>query len=282
MSEHASWHLDPGDAVAGRRRVVRRLGGGKRTEVLLARDEATAELVVVKLLRPGASVAARRALAAEGELLGGLQHPLFPRLLEHHEGGDGTSALVLEHVDGVRLSSRLRRSGGLAAPAAARLAASLADGLAALAGAGHVHLDVKPANTILSSRPRLVDLGIARSVVAAAAVRGRVGSHRFQAPEQHHPERFGGLGPATDVWGVGVTVATALRGRSPWGALRDGDDRRRTLTPADVATFTLPDGVPPPLAGLVRRAMAWHPEERPAAAEVAAEARRLVAELADG
>ena len=278
MSDHPSWHLEPGDVVAGRR-VVRRLGGGKRTEVLLAREEPGTELVVVKLLRPGASGAAARALAAEAELLGRVTHVLFPRLVELVDDDAGRLALVIEHVPGTRLSSRLRRTGELPAPAAAALAASLADGLAALAAGGHVHLDVKPANTILSSRPRLVDLGIARSLAAAADVRGRVGSHRFQAPEQHDPEGFGGLGPATDVWGIGVTVATALRGRSPWGALRDDDGRRRMLTRDDVGTLALPGGVPAPLDRLVREMMAWDPGARPPAVAVAARARRLSEEL---
>lgn len=276
MAEHPSWDLRPGDVVAGRHRVVRRLGGGKRTEVLLARPDRGAELVVVKLLRPGAPDAARRALLAEGELLGRLDHPLFPRLVAVAPDADAP-AIVLEHVAGPRLSTALRRTGPLPAREAAELVVALGEGLAALAAGGAVHLDVKPSNTILSSRPRLVDLGIARSVAAASAVRGIVGSHRFQAPEQHDPEAFGGLGPAADVWGIGVTAATALRGRSPFGPLRDAQDRRRRLTPADAAGLELPATVPAALDGLLREAMAWQPVDRPSAVEVAARARRIVA-----
>lgn len=279
LSERTSWHLRAGDVVAGHRRVVGPLGGGKRTEVVLARDDGTGELVVVKLVRPGASAAAGRAVVAEGALLGRLDHPLFPRLVEVRDSPAEPLALVLEHVPGPRLSTALRRSGRSSAGDAARLAAALADGLAALAGTGVVHLDVKPSNTLLSPRPRLVDLGVARSIAAAARVRAKVGSHRFQSPEQHDPEAFGGLTPAADVWGIGVTVATALRGSSPFGPLRDADDERRRLTPEDVSRFELPGDAPVPLAALVRAAMAWDPGDRPTAGEVGAAARRLVAEL---
>lgn len=273
MIDRPSWRLAPGDAVAGGRRVVRPLGGGKRTEVVLARGEA-GDLVVVKLLRPGAPPAAARALRFEGDLLARLEHPLFPRLVEVRDAPEPPQ-LVLEHVPGPRLSTALRRTGPLPGGEAARLAAELADGLVALHDAGAVHLDVKPSNTIRSGRTRLLDLGVARATADAAAVRGTVGSHRFQSPEQHDPAGFGGLSPATDVWGVGVTVATALRGRSPFGALRDEAARRRPLGPDDVAHVELPDDVPPALAGLVRDAMAWSPADRPGMDVVAARAREL-------
>ncbi|MBW3659806.1 MAG: serine/threonine protein kinase [Actinobacteria bacterium] len=278
MTDRASWHLQPGDAVAGGRRVVRQLGGGKRTEVVLARGEDPSDLVVVKLLRPSATGVAARALLAEGELLGRLDHPLFPRLLELREDR-GALQLVLEHVPGPRLSTAVRRTGPLGAADAARLVLELADGLASLHRAGAVHLDVKPSNTILSSRSRLLDLGVARSLADAAAVRGLVGSHRFQSPEQHDPASFGGLSPATDVWGVGVTVATALRGSSPFGPLRDERDVRRRLAPDDVRRLELPAEVPAVLERLVRDAMAWEPAARPAMPELVDRARAVDDEL---
>lgn len=274
MTDRASWQLAPGDVVAGGRRVVRLLGGGKRTEVVLAQGGRAGELVVVKLLRPGAPRAAARALRFEGELLARLDHALFPRLVEVR-GAPEPPQLVLEHVPGPRLSTALRRAGPLPAGEAALLAAELAEGLVALHDAGAVHLDVKPSNTIRSGRTRLLDLGVARSTADAAAVRGTVGSHRFQSPEQHDPAGFGGLSPATDVWGVGVTVATALRGRSPFGPLRDDEDLRRRLVPDDVAGVELPDDVPPALVALVRDAMAWEPADRPGMDVLADRARAL-------
>lgn len=280
MTDRASWQLEPGDPLAGGRRVVRFLGGGKRTEVVLARDDATGATVVVKLLRPDATPAAARALVAEGELLARLEHPLFPRLIEAPEESV-PQQLVLEHVPGPRLSTALRRRGPMAAREVADLMAALAEGLTALHVAGAVHLDVKPSNTILSRRQRLIDLGVARSLRDARAVRGLVGSHRFQSPEQHDPAGFGGLGPASDVWGVGVTAATALRGSSPFGPLRSTDDQRRPLTPDDVAALELRSGAPVELDRLVRDAMAWEPADRPGMAELAIRARELAIDLGE-
>jgi serine/threonine protein kinase len=274
VTDRPSWELVPGASVAGDRRVVRTLGGGKRTEVLLIEDWAGNGLAVAKLLRPGAGAGAHDALVAEGRLLARLEHPLFPRLLEARIDEE-PACLVLEHVPGDRLSVALRRQGPMPPEAVVELVVELADGIASLAALDHVHLDVKPANTIRSVRPRLTDVGVARTLAEAARVRGTVGSHRFQSPEQHHPARFGGLTAAADVWGIGVTAATALRGRSPWGPLTDAAGERRKLTEADVGRVELPARTPASLVELVRAAMAWEPGDRPPAAELAARVRSL-------
>lgn len=268
MTTRPAWDLAAGDVIGAGRTVVRPLGGGKRTEVHLARDDASGRLVVVKVLRPGSGDAARRALRAEADLVADLDHPGFPRLLDVVLDREPVH-LVLEHVDGPRLSTHVRQQGPRSGDALVALGRRLADAVAYLHGRGYVHLDVKPSNTILGDPPRIIDLGVARTVAAAARVRGTVGSHRFQSPEQHDPAGFGGLTFQADVWGVGVTLAFAARGSSPFGPLRDERDQRRRLTVRDVDTLELPDTLPPALAATIRAAMAWEPDARPTARELA-------------
>lgn len=281
MAEYrSSWGLRAGSVVGRGHRVVRALGGGKRTEVLLATDDGGTP-VVVKLLRPGQSEAALRALAGEAAVVGSLAHATFPRLVAAELDAQPPH-IVLEHLDGPRLSTRLRRNGPLTVADAVELAAGLADGIRYLHGRGFVHLDVKPSNTILSGSPRIIDLGVARSTAAAARTRGVVGSHRFQAPEQHHVEAFGGLTPQADVWGIAITATTALCGSSPFGPLRDEHDERRVLTRDDVAAIAFPRQVPAELASLLRDGLAWSPQDRPTAAELADRLASLADTIAVG
>jgi serine/threonine protein kinase len=279
--DRSSWGLRAGSVVGRGHRVVRALGGGKRTEVLLATDDGGAGRVVVKVLRPGQSEAALRALAGEAAVVGSLEHATFPRLVAAELDAQPPH-IVLEHLDGPRLSTRLRRRGPLPVGEAVELAAGLVDGIRYLHGRGFVHLDVKPSNTILSGWPRIIDLGVARSAAAAARTHGVVGSHRFQSPEQHHVEVFGGLTPRADVWGIAITVLTALRGGSPFGPLRDAHDQRRVLTRDDVAAIALPRHVPAELASVLRDALAWSPQDRPTAAELADRLTPLAATIAVG
>lgn len=272
MGDHPTWGLEPGDPIGPGRTIVESLGGGKRTEVVLARDENAGELVVVKILRPKSSTGSQRAMRAEAELVGAIDHPVFPRLLDSRLK-DEHPHLVLEHVTGPRLSTHIRREGPLDAHRLSALAVELADGLRYLHGEGYVHLDVKPSNTILSESARIIDLGIARTLARAKATTGIVGTHRFQSPEQHHPGEFGGLTPAADVWGIATTILFAAAGSSPFGPLRDENDERRKLTRADVEHVYIPSDLPHPLVDLVRAAMSWDPDDRPTAYDFVHELR---------
>ncbi len=276
MTDRPSWGLSEGDAIGPDRTILRALGGGKRSEVFLATDTARDVDVVVKVLRPDQGEGPLRALRRESELVGSLRHPVFPELVDAVLDAE-PAHIVLEHIEGPRLSTLVREDGSLASEELTALACQLAGGVRYLHAHGAVHLDVKPANTIMGASPRIVDLGVARSHDAALRVRGLVGTHRFQAPEQHHPERFGGLTAKADVWGVGVTVLFAARGSSPFGPLRDEADERRKLTEEDVAWLSMPPTLGPELAELVRAAMAWEPEDRPTADELAGCLEELVA-----
>jgi serine/threonine protein kinase len=124
---------------------------------------------------------------------------------------------------------------------------------------GWVHLDVKPTNIIMGPQPRLIDLSVARPLHELAQLRRPVGTEAYMAPEQCRPARFRELGPATDVWGLGVTLYEALAQRRPFD--EDSGARFPQLTQAPAP---LPDSVPSALASLVMSCLRDRPEERPA------------------
>ena len=99
-------------------------------------------------------------LAEEVAMVERLAHPVVVRGFGGRVGGD-RPRLILEHIEGPRVSSFVRRHGPLPPEQAIPLALQIASALHYLATEGVVHLDVKPANIIMSGPPRLIDLSVA-------------------------------------------------------------------------------------------------------------------------
>lgn len=223
----------------------------------LARELSLGAQVACKLPRPGSANAARalRRLKREIRLLAGLSHPAFPRLVRAGLDDERPYAL-LQYLQGATLRATLR-GGPLDAPAAMRHGRELAEALAHLHATGLVHLDVNPSNIVLGSRAFLVDFSLARSLERAASLVLPIGTRGYMAPEVRTPGPPGRVGPAADVWSLGVTLYEALAGRPPGG---NGD-------------LALPSAVPSPLAELVVRCLNRNPAARPSAQAIAGELR---------
>ena len=271
MSEKDSWHLREGAPITAELTAMRLLGGGAAYEAYLAFDEVTYGPVVVKVLRPGQAddPAGLRGLRREVAALAAVNHPVVVRGLRHVDAGERPH-LVLEHVDGPRLSSLVRRHGPLQEQQYLPLAIDVAAALHYFARVGYVHLDIKPSNVIMGSPARLIDLSVMRTVEAAAALTYVIGTDAYLAPEQADPGSLGVPGPPSDVWGLGATLYHAVAGERPYA---EGDPHG--TTPADrhpqVTT------VPPPLPGrtssevvkVVGACLERRPEDRPLPSEVA-------------
>jgi eukaryotic-like serine/threonine-protein kinase len=258
-----SWALAEGDEIRPGRQAVRPLGGGHRYEAWLAWDERLRALVVAKLLRPGqvGDCRARRVLSAEADLLSRLAHPLLVRSFGAEPASERPH-LVLEFVEGPRLSTLIRRF-GLILEQVLPLALNLSSVLHYMAEERVVHLDVKPRNIIMAGSPRLIDLSVARSLDALPALRNRVGTDAYMSPEQCHPERWGEIGSPSDVWGLAVTAHEAFTGRLPYPR-----PSRELPYPQLAYEPRLAEGVPPALDDLLLSCLELRPADRPSAAEV--------------
>ena len=255
-----SWGLLAGDELVPGRVVHALLGGGTSYEAYLVFDQRLHYAAVAKVLRPSRAedLEARRGLAREAALLDRLRHPVVVRSFGAVLDGPRPHVL-LEHLEGPRLSSLVRRHGPLALEQLLPLALELSSALHHLRAEGLVHLDVKPGNVVMAAPPRLIDLSVARTVEQAAVLQHVVGTDGFLAPEQQHPWT-GEVGPAADVHGLGATLVHAATGRPP---TPDG----------------LPEGVPARLVGLVRACLAPRPADRPTPGQVAEAVEPLIALL---
>ncbi len=270
MGAVASWCLVEGDQISDGLSAVKVLGGGNAYEAYLAFDEHTWSPVVVKVLRPDQvdDPSSLRGLGREASALDTINHPVVVRGLRHSAAGPRPH-LVLEHIDGPRLSSLIRRYGPLTEQQYLPLAIDVASALHYFARQGWTHLDVKPSNIIMGAPARLIDLSVARPAVDAAQLRVPIGTDAYMAPEQAAPGEFGVPGPASDVWGLGATLFNAVTGRRPFAHGDPGAEEVTGQFPQlldDPAA--LPDTVPVEVAEVLLAMLAKDPGKRPAPSEV--------------
>jgi len=276
-----SWGFGEGDEIAPGRHAVRLLGGGRRFEAYLAWDDQLFALVVAKALRPDQTddPAALAELVSEATMLERLRHPVIVRSFDAVVDG-ARPHLLLEYLDGPHLSTLLRTS-VVAIEQVLPLGLQLCSAVHYMGTRDVVHLDVKPRNIIMTGPPRLIDFSLALRTGDLAGVSSPIGTARYMAPEQCDPAHFHELGVATDVWGIGVTLYWALAKGSPFPAQAAEEDAPLEQRYPQLVNepAPLPTDVPPPLAELVEAMLAPRPEDRPTAADVAAELELLVAAL---
>ena len=175
---------------------------------------------------------------------------------------------MLEHLEGPRLSTLVRRHGPLPPEQLVPLALQLCSALHYLAAERVVHLDLKPANTIMSAPPRLIDLSVAVTADAAAALERSVGTDSYMAPEQCDPAALGPVGAPADVWGLGATLYRAATGERPFpnGDPKASDPLERW---PQLDHDPEPGPLPAAIADPVLACLAAEPGSRPRPAELA-------------
>ncbi|UFN44476.1 serine/threonine-protein kinase [Nocardioides okcheonensis] len=280
------WHLAEGDLLAPGLSAMKRLGGGSAYEAWLCFDEVTWSAVVVKVLRPSQveDESSRRGLRREVLALATINHPVVVRGLRDGQDGDRPH-VVLEHVDGPRLSSLVRRHGRLQEQQYLPLAIDVASALHYLRQVGWTHLDIKPSNIIMGAPARLIDLSVARPEEDARRLRHPIGTDAYMSPEQCDPTGPGGAVPsyASDVWGLGATLFHAVAGFRPFAhGDPDADDVRLRFPQLAQPPAPLPDGVPPTVAEVIAACLRPDPGARPLPHEVADALEPVLAGLPRG
>jgi tetratricopeptide (TPR) repeat protein len=134
---------------------------------------------------------------------------------------------------------------------------------------GVVHRDVKPSNVMLTSSGRvlLLDFGLASAEGADALTRSSSpqGSLPYMAPEQVRGEGEA-IGPATDVYALGVLLYEMLSLRRPFVAREENGLLRAILDARPAPLRAVIAAVPRDLAAAVAVAMAPEPARRYASA----------------
>src|ERR1700745_597230 len=140
--------LLPGDRI-GPYEIIALLGAGAMGQVYRARDTKLGRMAAIKVL-PDASLRdpdRRARFQREAKVLAALNHPNIAAVYGWEERG-GSSALVMELVDGRALDELVPRS-GLPLEKALEFYNQVARGLEAANRAGIVHRNLKPSNVMV-------------------------------------------------------------------------------------------------------------------------------------
>ncbi len=185
--------------------VTGRIGAGGMGQVWRAHDTRLDRDVALKTL-PDAVARDPDQLAnfeREAKLLAALNHPHIATIHGLGLTGDGDHYIVLELVEGVPLSERLRR-GAMPLAETLALVTQVADALAAAHRRGVIHRDLKPANIMVapSGWVKVLDFGLARrEEPAMSAVAPTLLAPTLMAPTLMAPPASGGS-PTSEVSGT--------------------------------------------------------------------------------
>jgi serine/threonine-protein kinase len=251
------------------------LGSGAMALVFDAVHKKTGAPVAIKLLE-GASRGSRELrerMAREAVVLASVESPYVGRLMGHG-WEEEQPFLVLERLAGETLAALLRREKRLAPIRMVDWVEQLLLGLRDCHRMSIIHRDVKPANIFLVNIPgqpdpqvKLIDFGVARlnEIAKAGAsltsTHHLIGSVGYMAPEQF--EHAKGVGPAADLYGVGVVIFRSLSGRLPFVG-RTLDVLAKLKTEATAPRLSSLPGMVPneELDAFLQRALQREPEAR--------------------
>jgi formylglycine-generating enzyme required for sulfatase activity/tRNA A-37 threonylcarbamoyl transferase component Bud32 len=222
--------------------ILAEVGRGGMGVVYKARHRGLNRLAALKMVLAGEFASATQELRfrREAELAARVRHP---NIVQVYEIGsyEGRPFLAMEWVEGGSLANRLDGKPWPPGEAAA-LIETLARAIDVAHLEGIVHRDVKPANVLLSfSRdaqrsagddalpsaspsneaiPKITDFGLAQPIEGGQTMTQSgflVGTPGYMAPEQASGKRAL-VGPATDIYALGVVLYQLLTGQLPFRA----------------------------------------------------------------
>lgn len=233
----------------------------------------------------------RRYFMREIKTLSTLNEPNIVQLID--EGTHNQSPyLVMRYVEGGTL---LRKHMTLGQPAPVSFIKSVVTqilrALKAAHGSGIVHRDLKPENIMLQGEANhvyVLDFGLAKRVDERFLTTATFGTPYYMAPEQLFPSRkalfvpywesqpelavldrhVGQVGPACDLYAVGVMVGELMTGRPIFQSHSTAElsvekDKHREDPVANLQVFGLPDEV----MAFLRKSLAYLPTARYTSAE---------------
>jgi serine/threonine protein kinase/Tfp pilus assembly protein PilF len=202
-------------------RILDEIGAGGMGTVYRAVREDFPKTVALKVVRSSLdSELLRRRLRRERDILAAFEHPAIARLYDAGTAVDGRPWLAMELVAGTTLFAHARER-GLSVADRVRLFLAVCTGVEYAHARGVVHRDLKPSNILVDAEgsPKLLDFGVAKLLEAG----GGDGEHTLTAaplmtPEYASPEQVRGepIGPASDVYSLGVVLYELLTGRRPY------------------------------------------------------------------
>ena len=250
--------------ILGQYHILEEIGRGGMAVVYRAYQPSLQRYVAIKVLPQQFTFDTTfvQRFQQEARAAARLEHP---NIVTIHDVGEqqGIHYIVMQELHGLPLNKLIQQEGQMPLPRVARIVGQIASALDYAHSQGFVHRDIKPSNIIVEpdDQATLTDFGIAKAMEGARLTRtGTVmGTPEYMSPEQAKGEA---VGPATDVYSLGIVTYEMLAGRVPFEA----DSTPAILhkqayeRPEPVRTHAphLPSGV----EGVLSKALAKEPEGR--------------------
>ena len=301
---HGEFEFDFQEATAGRYEYVRDIGVGGMGRVMLARDTLLQREVAVKVLEvsPDSEVQDGTArFVREATITASLVHPGIVPIYDLGQTPGDQHFFIMQVVEGVTFRDLLVRARMATASRAARVPHFLSILVRVCQAVGYahhkgiVHLDLKPTNIMEGAfgEVMVMDWGVAKRAEELGRASPKhsgpepqalsedektpthevIGTPGFMAPEQYYgePNR---LGPATDVFALGVILYEILSSGKPFPGKNASEIRMAVCTgcwmPLQTAAKTSgAKRIPRELVAICEKALAAEPASRyPSAREM--------------
>ncbi|MHB8965940.1 MAG: serine/threonine-protein kinase, partial [Coriobacteriia bacterium] len=250
--------------ILDRYRPLAELGAGGHGAVTLAFDTKMARRVAIKRLplpvdRAGRPLA--RTGLAEARTAALLNHPSIVTVHEWDTDLD-EAFIVMEDIDGASLADILDATGTpFDLNEAAAVISSVAAAVQFAHGNGVLHLDLKPANVLVTrdGRVKVADFGVSALTDASGRARGVAGTVGYMPPEQIRGQT---LDERTDEWALASLAYEILTNANPF----DADTAEGSLFRIEIAEVPAPGefepSLPPGVDMVLLAALAADPAER--------------------
>ncbi len=266
--------VNPVPEYIGKYKSEREIGQGGFAVVYKAKDPTLNRDVAIKILRPGWVQDPKmvRRFYREAQSAATLRHPHIVTIYEIGEFDNGQTYIVMEYLPGRSLAEILQKEAILSRDLTLEVLGQVAEALDYLHVQNLVHRDVSPKNIMVEHKPGgrlhcvLTDFGLVKVLVNEDTLTsGPLGTVEYMAPEQIVASRQSEIGPATDIYAMGVMAYRMLTGSLPFGG-----------NPACVLISHLQDEPPDPaevcedispqVSAVLLRALVKEPSERYASA----------------
>ena len=195
---------------------------------LCSRDDSTSHVTIGTEGSRETVTRFREKFLKEARNIAKLNHPNIVKIIDVFEE-NGTAYYVMEYAEGGSLADKVKREGYLPEPVATRYIMQVAEALAYVHARKMNHLDVKPANIMLTGTGTavLIDFGLSKqyNVGGQQTSTTPVGISEGYAPmEQYKQGGVGEFSPETDIYALGATFFKLLTGVTPPNASDVNED----------------------------------------------------------
>jgi serine/threonine-protein kinase len=276
----------------GSYRILETISAGGMGTVYRAEHTLIGKIAAVKILHP--ELSSNRDIVNrffnEAKATTSIKHPGIVEVFDFGYMASGHAYLIMEFLDGMPLSQRMRMRGAISEGEAALILRGVCIALAAAHAKGVVHRDLKPDNifvvpdaeSALGERTKILDFGIAKLTDLGLAPGGAtrtgavMGTPTYMSPEQCRGS--GDVDFRADLYSIGCILFELVTGRPPFTEVGAGEliAAHLVMTPESPSRFVA--GLSLETESLIMTLLAKRPEQRVQSANELAQHLTVIAQ----